>query len=288
MRQTLKKGQQLAFEKLNNFVRNDEAKVFILKGYAGTGKTTMMKVFKEELDRKHLSYSLLASTGRAAKILSNATGSTTKTVHVEIYKYEDFNQDLEEVINKRNSPVVDDTGQILIQFGVEKISRNGWYYIIDESSMLSDWEDKLATQALFGSGRLLKDLLEYDPKGKFIFVGDACQLPPVQQDEQDDISPALSVEYFKKVFNIHAEEVELTEIIRQEKGNDIILSAKRIRNLYNNPPHAKWAKFPFAGYKNIHLVNSEAELIKNISEMLKRMDTITLPFLVIPISSAIF
>lgn len=92
----------------------------------------------------------------------------------------------------------------------------------------------------------------------------------------------------KKVFNIHAEEVELTEIIRQEKGNDIILSAKRIRNLYNNPPHAKWAKFPFAGYKNIHLVNSEAELIKNISEMLKRMDTITLPFLVIPISSAIF
>ena len=71
---TLKDGQQRAFELLQDFIRNKDKKVFILKGYAGTGKTTMMKVLIEELKRRNLHFSLLASTGRAAKILSNTTG----------------------------------------------------------------------------------------------------------------------------------------------------------------------------------------------------------------------
>lgn len=257
----LKEGQQHAFSRLLEFIRSSKAKVFILKGYAGTGKTTMMKVLIEELRRRNLPYSLLASTGRAAKILSNVTGMSTRTIHGEIYKYQDLSEDLESVVQKREQTGVDSTGQILIKFGLEQITRKDtdvWYYIVDESSMVSDVEDKLATQALFGNGRLLYDLLHYDIVGKFIFVGDACQLPPIQQK----MSPALSVSYFRDVFNIQAEEVELTEIVRQEVGNDLVLASQHLRKLYFNPPAIKWAKFPFRGYKNIHLLSSQIDLLQ--------------------------
>ncbi|MEY8688151.1 ATP-binding domain-containing protein [Bacteroides sp. AN502(2024)] len=82
---TLTEGQRLAFEKLLDFVRDKEAKVFILKGYAGTGKTSMMKVLIGELTRRNLKFSLLASTGRAAKILSNATQVQQKELFVDFY-----------------------------------------------------------------------------------------------------------------------------------------------------------------------------------------------------------
>lgn len=140
------------------------------------------------------------------------------------------------------------------------------FYIIDEASMIPDREDKMATQALFGSGRLLKDLLDYDLMGKFIFVGDACQLPPITQN----ISPALSVSYFKEVFSIQAAEVELTEVIRQERGNDIILSAQKVRELYYVPQPWKWAKFPFRNYRNIHLLGSQVELIDLYIRQIKK------------------
>lgn len=264
----LREGQQRAFDKIVDFIRNDQAKVFILKGYAGTGKTTMMKVLIEELKRRNLLYLLLASTGRASKILSNATGKKTSTIHGAIYHFQDLNQDMEEVVKKRNETEIDSTGQIFITFGLDTVLRlddEVCYYIVDESSMVSDKVDKMATQALFGSGRLLKDLLEYDPNGKFIFIGDACQLPPVQQK----ISPALSIEYFKNVFGIEAEEVELTDIVRQREGNDLILASQRLRKLYHNPPEIKWAKFPFKGYKNIELLSSQAELIGRYIEDVK-------------------
>ena len=226
---TLKDGQQRAFELLQDFIRNKDKKVFILKGYAGTGKTTMMKVLIEELKRRNLHFSLLASTGRAAKILSNTTGQQAATVHGTIYKYNDLNQNLEELIQQREAKGVDSSGQLLLNFELNPVSHTKrteeWYYIVDEASMISDKEDATAVQASFGSGRLLKDL--YDSKGKFLFVGDACQLPPISQK----VSPALSLQYFRDVFSILASEVELTEIVRQDKGNDIVLSSQKIRRL---------------------------------------------------------
>lgn len=266
---TLKKDQQRAFERLIEFIRDNKAKVFILKGYAGTGKTTMVKVLIKELHRQNLSYSLLASTGRAAKILSNITNEQAQTIHSEIYTYQGLSEDLENVVRERERTGIDSTGQILIRFDLEQIARkdtDAWYYIVDESSMVSNAEDKTATQAVFGNGRLLQDLLNYDAVGKFIFVGDACQLPPIQQK----ISPALSVPYFRDVFNIQAEEVELTEIIRQEAGNDLVLASQRLRKLYFNPPSIKWAKFPFRGYKNIHLINSQVDLLQRYIDDVKK------------------
>ncbi|MDC2621682.1 ATP-dependent DNA helicase [Bacteroides ovatus] len=267
---TLKDGQQRAFELLQDFIRNKDKKVFILKGYAGTGKTTMMKVLIEELKRRNLYFSLLASTGRAAKILSNTTGQQAATVHGTIYKYNDLNQNLEELIQQREAKGVDSSGQLLLNFELNPVSHTNrteeWYYIVDEASMISDKEDATAVQASFGSGRLLKDLLDYDSKGKFLFVGDACQLPPISQK----VSPALSLQYFKDVFSILASEVELTEIVRQDKGNDIVLSSQKIRRLYANPQPWKWAKFPFRGCKNIHIVNSQVELIQLYIQRIKK------------------
>ena len=250
--------QQHAFNRMVEFIRNKSLQVFILKGYAGTGKTTMMKCLIEELGKRNLPCTLLASTGRAAKILSNITGKEAKTIHGLIYTYKDLNQDMEELVSIREKTGIDSSGQLLLQFSHETIQTDEEvYYLIDESSMIPDKEDKTATQAIFGSGRLLKDLLMYNSKGKFVFIGDACQLPPIIQH----YSPALSVEYFKKTFGMEAKEFELTEVMRQQKGNDIVQSAQKVRYLYANPQPWRWAKFPFRNYRNIHIVNSQAELV---------------------------
>lgn len=255
---TLTPQQQNAFDRMIQFIESPNEKIFILRGYAGTGKTTMMKQFINELKVREVSFRLLASTGRAAKILSNATGCSTTTIHGLIYKYDNINQDLEQVVNDRDLYGVDSSGQLYLKFELCTAETfENTCYIIDEASMVSDKEDKTATQALFGSGCLLSDLLSYDSNGKFIFIGDSCQLPPITQQ----ISPALSVDYFKEVFQIKASECELTEVMRQAQDNDIVLSAKKMRHLYYNPQPWKWAKFPFKGYKNIHILSSQAELI---------------------------
>ena len=86
--------------------------------------------------------------------------------------------------------------------------------------MVSDIPDTSGSFAKFGSGELLKDLLSYDIKGKFIFVGDPCQLPPIGQD----ISPALSKLYIEQKYKHLVQQIELTEIIRQASANGIIAS----------------------------------------------------------------
>lgn len=265
----LKPNQAQAFERIKDFIRNSSGKVFILKGYAGTGKTTMMKVLIEELTRRNLPYSLMASTGRAAKILSNATHEKTSTIHGEIYTYKDLNQDLESVVSSRAGAGVDKTGQLLLIFERTVINNDDYdchYYIIDEASMISDKEDEKATQAMFGTGKLLEDLFYYDSKGKFVFVGDICQLPPVLQD----FSPALNKDYIQKTYCVEVDEVELTEIIRQDSGNDLILSSKRIRQLYADPPMVKWGKFPFKGYNHINLYASQSSLLEAYIDKIKR------------------
>lgn len=258
---TLREGQQRALLRLLDFVRSSQKRVFILKGYAGTGKTTLIKSLIGELKKFNTPYHLVASTGRAAKIMSNITGDTTTTVHGLIYKYSDFNQDLETIVEDREKTGTDKSGQLMLKFEVTKAGNNpntAHIYIVDEASMISDVPDKTSSQAMFGSGRLLHDLLEYDINGKFVFVGDTCQLPPISQKT----SPALTGTYLKSTFNISAEEAELTEVVRQNKDNDIVLAAQKLRKLYFNPQPWKWAKFPLKGCKNIRMLGSQAELIQ--------------------------
>lgn len=267
---TFTDSQKRAYSKLMEFVTDEEAKIFILKGYAGTGKTTLMRKLVEEMNSRHEPYSLLASTGRAAKILANATGYETHTVHSEIYKFTDLNQDLEAVANSREINDVDSTGQLYLNFELTTKSHIGQtkphYYIIDEASMVSDAVDRNATQAIFGSGQLLSDLFHYDSEGKFIFVGDICQLPPIMQT----ISPALTPKYIEDNFSIKTYESELTDVVRQSGDNDIVIASQRIRKLYYSPQSWKWAKFPLKGYKNIHLLGNQASLF---TQYIKRIET---------------
>ena len=263
----LSNDQQKAMDRFDKFME-DSASIFILKGYAGTGKTTIVKEMISRLSNKGHAYRLLASTGRAAKILSDATSMTTTTVHGLIYTFKDFNQDLDKVVSERTSTGVDSTGQLMLIFDLTPIvcKNEQHYYFIDEASMLSDAKDSNSCQAMFGSGRLLTDLLTYDPKGKFIFIGDACQLPPIHQKE----SPALSAKYFQDTFQLKAIEATLTQIMRQKEGNDIVVAAQRLRALYQSPQIWKWAKFPLRGFKNVHLVESQVSIVQNYIERIRK------------------
>lgn len=229
----LTKSQEAVLKQLKDFVFRSEDRVFILKGYAGTGKTTLMRFLIEALEKKEERYRLLSTTGRAAKILANHTDREATTIHSMIYRYKDFNKDLSNIDDKKAS--VDETGQLFLVFEPTVLStedRNRVVYIIDESSMISDMEDQDITQAKFGSGRILKELLDYDPysESKFIFVGDPCQLPPIL----GTISPALTPAYFEQTFGLQCQEGNLTEIMRQD--NSIIAAGAYLRKLWNTAP----------------------------------------------------
>ena len=266
--------QQKAMEAMKAFTKSAEDRVFILSGYAGTGKTTLLRAYTEWLEKEHYvnaatgsmlkgadmnKYIPMASTGRAAKVLRDKIGQGATTVHSTIYFYKGFNQDLEKLTQTIDKNVgVDKTGQLFLTFGfepIEQLSRT--VYIIDEASMISDTATKNPTQALFGSGKLLEDLLHYDPNGKFVFVGDDCQLPPIE----GDLSPALSADYISQCYGLSVKTAVLTDIIRQKNDNDIIIAANKMRELCENPPRVKWGQFPFRGYSHINVLSSQRQLV---------------------------
>lgn len=254
----LSHDQECAMARFTEFL-NGTCKVFILKGYAGTGKTTIVKEMIKALAGRRYHYQLLASTGRAAKVLQDSVGETASTIHSCIYTYHDFNQDIERIVEERKQKGEDSQGQLLLEFGLNVVDspQNPICYIVDEASMVSDTVDGSPCQAVFGTGRLLTDLLDHDPMGKYVFIGDECQLPPVRQP----YSPALSADYFREHFHLTAMEVTLTEIKRQAQDNDIVIAAHKLRALYEHPQPWAWAKFPMRGYRHVHLLDSQAELL---------------------------
>lgn len=257
---TLTSSQQRAFDLFKDFIESGK-KVFILKGYAGTGKTTLLNSFVEELKEREEVFKLLASTGRAAKIMRDRTGIPAATIHSTIYTFADLNQNLDELFkNEKEQPKMDNTGQLLLNFEFNEVTDTTYkrcFYIVDEASMVGDVEEKNPSQALFGSGKLLNDLLRYDAKGKFVFVGDNCQLPPVSEK----LSPALSSHYMEDVYHVSCEDAELNQIVRQATTNDIVKAAQKVRNLYKNPPPVKWPKFPLKGYNDIVVCPNQMEMV---------------------------
>ena len=253
-------SQENVLKQLLAFVNNSTNSVFILKGYAGTGKTTLMRYLIQELERIQKDYRLLASTGRAAKVLANLSNrnGSTSTIHAMVYSFNGLSKEYDE----KEEPVVDKDGQLFLVFEPTKLDEREvpeTIYIIDEASMVSDVVTKNITQAKFGEGRLLKELLDYDkrPESKFIFVGDPCQLPPIEEY----YSPALMKDYFQETFRMNAQDAQLTEIMRQKGTCDIIDASKLIRGLYNQAPNyisvygsqRLWGFLPFRQYKDIQL-----------------------------------
>lgn len=282
---TLTNQQKAAFDKLKTFSKSVGSRVFILSGYAGTGKTTLLKTFiswlceQGYINRTHVSdierevldkqFVPLASTGRAAKVITDKTNYPATTVHSWIYRFKGFNQDIGKMVEaiERNNNI-DNTGQLLLDFGFTPLEHHTGHtvYIVDEASMISDVASSNPIQAKFGSGMVLHDLLKYDSCGKFIFVGDNCQLPPINSCD----SPALMPEYIKRTYHLPVTTSTLTEIVRQGKGNDIILSSEKMRQLCDNPPNVTWGKFPLKGYEHIKIVRSKIELINRYVDDVKQ------------------
>lgn len=267
----LKPGQQKAFNQLKNFIASSTDRVFILCGYAGTGKTTLMKFLIAELNMQKRLYKLLASTGRAAKILANLTEDSNgaSTIHSMIYSFSGLNQDLSNIDTSK----VEVSGQLYLTFEPitvdDENGEDGMVYIVDEASMIADRTEGVVTQASFGTGRLLKELLDYDQRAcsKYIFVGDPCQLPPITEV----FSPALYPEYFYQTFGIEASIAQLTQIVRQEEGNDIIKVSQHVRKCFDMAPPDKSAYrrmnyrdyLPFSNCSNISLHPSREDMIQH-------------------------
>lgn len=281
---SLTSTQQHVLNQMLHFIDSPQ-QVFILTGYAGTGKTTMMNAFVAELEKRDIHYLLMASTGRAAKILSNRTNCKATTVHSNIYTFNDFNRDISKMAEQIESQqVMEEDGQLLLQFepvSVEPINQQR-IYIIDEASMIADQEERNPTQAIFGSGRVLHDLLHYDPAGKFLFVGDECQLPPIGQR----FSPALSPQYFYNTFNIQPIHCQLTQIMRQQSDNDIIVAANKLRLLFNLHRELNGANFHFATAKMCTYIPLNSNCSMPTSTIFKLVDTMLPHLFVVPITCA--
>jgi len=237
----LTKAQQKVVEKLEKFLDSDDKHIFILKGYAGTGKTTLIKGIKKYLEASKINVRVMAPTGRAAQVLRNKVGSG-KTIHSSIY-------DFEKLLIKEEEK--DDRIIVKYIFPLSTDNPNNEVLIVDEASMISS---KLSQNELFqfGSGVLLNDLLEYaNPKysrNKIIFVGDPAQLPPVNDSE----SYALKEEYFKQL-GFEVDVATLEDVVRQE-SNTILENAKRVRELLYEK---NITNFEFKYSEDFKKINSE-------------------------------
>lgn len=200
-------NQEEAISLLDNFIfKQKEVLGFVLRGYAGTGKTTLIASLVNTLSIYRIRTVLLAPTGRAAKVLSSYSGKRANTCHRYIYicvKDEDGNQKFILRENKFKNTV----------------------FIVDEASMVSDVS---SDGEIFSHRNLLEDLIYFIEEGdncKLIFVGDTAQLPPVGSD----ISPALDGNYLYSKFGFQTFGYELNEVVRQALNSSILINASNLR-----------------------------------------------------------
>jgi exodeoxyribonuclease-5 len=201
------KLQEKSLKILARFVDDiEERGIFLLKGYAGTGKTTLVGSLVKSLLPVGKKSVLLAPTGRAAKVLSVYSKKTAFTIHKKIYWF------------KSNS-----YGKTYLSLQENKHTNT--IFIVDEASMIPDNSEKG-----FGGRNLLDDLIEYVYSGvncKIILIGDTAQLPPVHLD----ISPALDKKILEKKYSREVIEIELTQVVRQQSDSSILSNATSLRNL---------------------------------------------------------
>ncbi len=199
--------QDIALQMLSKFVvEGGKDKLFLLKGFAGTGKTTIISTLVKNLWEIKKSGVLLAPTGRAAKVISNYSSKEAFTIHKKIY------------FPKKSSGGG-------VQFTLQPNKHTNTLFIVDEASMISD---DGGNSKLFENGSLLDDLIEYVYKGhncQLILIGDTAQLPPVKMD----LSPALEEQKLEMNYNKEVSFIELDEVVRQSEESDILRNATLIR-----------------------------------------------------------
>lgn len=229
--------QEAACDAIETFIAdtNPEHRIFILKGHAGTGKTTILLALKQFLQSKReLKY--LATTGRASKILKEKTQMNAETIHKYIYtlKQQQYGE-AKDSIRK-------------LEFGLRRNRDDlNCIYAVDESSMLSNKPTKNRMLS-FGSGRLMSDFLYFSGGRKVIFVGDPAQLPPVNTD----FSAALTEHYIYEKFGQHAASASLTQVMRFNDDSFIGNTTRNLRN-YISAKSFPYLSVKVSGYKDVNL-----------------------------------
>ena len=199
-------NQSDALKKIASYIcDNNNNVIFLMTGYAGTGKTSIISSVVKTLDLLRMPTVLLAPTGRAAKVLASYSGRQSYTIHKKIY---------------RQKSSKDGFGSFSLNRNLHKDT----FFIVDEASMVSN---SSGDSSLFGSGRLLDDLIEYVYSGtdcKLILVGDTAQLPPVGSI----LSPALDPSSLS-AYGFGLITCELRQVVRQSETSGVLMNATRVR-----------------------------------------------------------
>lgn len=200
-------GQAKLFSLMETFLLDEKSErpVFVLKGYAGTGKTSFLSTLIKVLPKFGWKSVLLAPTGRAAKVMTSYSSKNAQTIHRKIYKQ------------------VEDPGSGNLAFERQPNKSEGTLFIVDEASMISDTRE-------FGKNSLLHDLIDYVFEGtenKLLLIGDEAQLPPVSMS----LSPALDIEHLAHFYRTDITHHVLTEVMRQEGESGILENATQLREL---------------------------------------------------------
>ena len=234
--------QEKVVKKLADFLfcRNSET-LFLLRGYAGTGKTSLIGALVKTLDQLHQKCILLAPTGRAAKVFAHYAGHSAYTVHKKIYRQRSFSNEMD-------------------NFSINENLHQHTLFIVDEASMIAN--DGLSG-SMFGTGRLLDDLIQYVYSGqgcRLMLIGDTAQLPPVGEDE----SPALSVDALKG-YGLEVYEGSLTEVVRQLHDSGILWNATELRRYISNEDYFSLPSVKVEGFPDVKVVPGN-ELIEAIND----------------------
>ena len=220
--------QNIFFQMISEFLtdKNDE-QIFVLKGYAGTGKTTVISTIVNSLNDINMKAVLLAPTGRAAKVIANYSNKPAFTIHKRIY-----------------FPKKGKGGGVSFTTQANKFKNT--IFIVDEASMISD---VAADSKLYENGSLLDDLIFYIYNGqncKMILLGDTAQLPPVQME----VSPALDTDSLALHYDKTVLSIELDEVMRQEEKSGILYNATQLRELLKET-FLTDIQFKVKGFKDI-------------------------------------
>ena len=234
--------QENAVKKLADFLYSPQKdKLFLLKGYAGTGKTSLIGALVKTLDQLQQKCVLLAPTGRAAKVFSHFAGHQAYTIHKKIYRQKSFSNETD-------------------NFSINENLHQHTLFLVDEASMIAN---EGLSGSMFGTGRLLDDLIQYVYTGEgcqLMLIGDTAQLPPVGEEE----SPALQVDALKG-YGLIVEEIKMTEVVRQVHDSGILWNATMLRNCIANEDYFSLPLIRIKGFPEIKVLSGN-ELIETIDE----------------------
>ena len=229
--------QENSLEKISEFILSgDDRKVFLLCGYAGTGKTSLVSALVRTMSQLERRVVLLAPTGRAAKVFSSYSGLPAYTIHKWIY---------------RQKSIMDSSA-----FSLMENRAVNTLFIVDEASMIAN-----EGVSGFGSGALLDDLVEFVYSGRgcsLLLLGDTAQLPPVGEL----LSPALSPDYLRSMF-LSVQGMELTQVMRQLDGSGILQNATMLRRVIATGDAGYLPQIKLKGFADVCRVQGE-ELIEAI------------------------